>query len=429
MSTRISRTALAAGALSLTLLVTACGGNSGDQSTAAAAASLDSCKPEGVTLVAQYAQQGDKAAKIAKTAMESKYPGLTVELKPAAANTSYDQLTQQIVADTAAGSRPDVAMLGLGQVRFWVDKYQPVPIDTSALRESYDKRFLDIGSVEGTPYVAPFQVSVPVLYTNTAITKAAGIDRAPTTHGELIEDARKIRESNGSAPVQIPRDSIADWVAQAFIQSGGATFVEADGKPGFDTPEGRKSVSVYESLGKEKLQDPIGSADALTMFNTGKLAYMISTPASAAAVQKTVGSAFDWTVTDMPIPDGGAASLPAGGNGWMVLSQDGCKAAYGNELIGLMLDPEVIAASSKTFSYIPVDKQAAATLAADPAASSQLGYSWKYQGTPTPWGGWHGNGTAKANQFMQDMVQRLVGGESVDTVVPETVRRITSAVN
>lgn len=427
MSTRISRTALAAGALSLALLASAC--SNGDDKSTAVAAALDSCKPEGVTLTAQYVQQGDEAAQLAKTALESKYPGLRVDLKLAPANTSYDQLTQQIVADIAAGSRPDVAMVGLGQVRFWVDKYKPVAIDTAALRPTYDKRFLDVGSVNGTAYVAPFQVSIPVLYTNTTITKAAGVDRVPTTHGELIDNARKINKFNGSAPVQTPRDNIADWIAQAFIQSGGATYVDADGKPGFDTPKGHESLALYATLGKEKLQDPIGAADALTMFNTGKVAYMISSPAYAAAVQKTVGSAFDWTVTDMPVPNGGAASLPAGGNGWMVLSQDACKAAYGNEMIGLMLDPAVIAKSSKNFSYIPVDKQAAAELATDPAAATQLGFAWKYQGAPTPWGGWHGSSTAKANQFMQDMVQRMVGGESVDTVVPDTVRRIKSAVN
>lgn len=422
-----TRVAMTAGALSVAVLATACGGSSGDKA-AVAAASLDSCSPDGVTITAQYANQGDEAARQAKTALESKYPGLTVELKAAPANTSYDQLTQQIVADIAAGSRPDVAMVGLNQIRFWVDQYKPVAIDTNSLRETYDHRFLDIGAVDGTPYVAPFQVSVPVLYTNTDLATSAGVDTIPATTSELIANAQKINASNGSAPVQLPRDGIADWPVQALLQSNGAELTDEAGDPAFDTDAGHTALSVYEQLGKDKLQDQISTADALTLFNTGKLAYLIYTPANAANVQKTVGDAFDWTVTAMPVPDGGSPSLPAGGNGWMVLSQDSCKAAYGNELIGAMLDPAVIVKSSKLFSYIPVDTAAAAELAADPAAATQLGYSWTYQGTPTPYGGWHGSTTAKANQFIQDMVQRLVGGEDVDTVVPETVRRIQSAV-
>jgi multiple sugar transport system substrate-binding protein len=420
------RKALLACALSVSVLATACGG-SDDNGEAAEAADISTCDPNGVTITAQYLEQGDTAAQAAKISMEAEFPGLTVNLKKAS-TTGYDQATQQMVADIAAGSRPDVAMIGLGQIRFWVDQYGPQPVDTAALSPTYDQRFLDIGKVDGTPYVAPFQVSVPVLYTNTTMTESVGVTSAPTTTSALLDNARKIKAANGTAPVQLPRDGVADWVAQAMIQSAGATFVEPDGQPGFDTDEGRAGLEIYETLGAEKLEDPVSATDALTMFNTGNLAYMVSSPASAANIQKTVGDKFNWTVTAMPIPDGGEASLPAGGNGWIVLSEDACKASFGNQLISHMLTPEVIAASSKSFSYIPVDKEAVTMLSTDPAAKSQLGYSWTYTGTPTPWGGWHGDATPKVNQFMQDMVQRLIGGEPLDPVLQDTVQRIQSAV-
>jgi multiple sugar transport system substrate-binding protein len=319
-------------------------------------------------------------------------------------------------------------MVGLGQVRFWVDRYQPQPLDTASLSGTYDQRFLEIGAVDGRNFVAPFQVSVPVLYTNTTITKGAGVTDAPTTTSELLDAARQVKAATGAAPVQLPRDGIADWVAQAMIQSGGATFVNPDGTAGFGTPEGERALSVYETLGAEKLQDPISATDATTAFNAGRLAYMVTSPASAASIAKAVNGSFEWTVTDMPVPDGGSASLPAGGNGWMVLSNDPCRAAFANELIADMLDPQVITESSKAYSYIPVDTQAAATLKADPAASTQVGYGWTYTGTPTPWGGWHDDATPRVNQFLQDMVQRMTAGEPAATVVPETVRRIDSAV-
>jgi multiple sugar transport system substrate-binding protein len=407
------------------LALTACGG--GASTGAATAAAVDTCDPAGVTLTVAYAPQGDAAAQSAKATIEAAHPGLTVNLKQSG-TASYDQLTQQIVADIAAGSRPDVAMVGLGQVRFWVDRYQPQPLDTATLAPTYDQRFLEIGAVDGQNFVAPFQVSVPVLYTNTTITQGAGVSAAPATTSELLAAARKVKAATGSAAVSLPRDGIADWVAQAMIQSGGATFVNPDGTAGFGTPEGEQSLSVYETLGAEKLQDPIGATDAMTAFNSGRLAYMVTSPASAVSIGKAVNGAFDWTVTDMPVPDGGAPSLPAGGNGWMVLSDDACRAAFGNELIADMLDPAVITASSKSYSYIPVDTQAAATLKADPAASTQVGYGWTYTGTPTPWGGWHEDATPRVNQFLQDMVQRMTSGEPVATVVPETVRRIDSAV-
>jgi len=407
------------------LLATACGGTS--TAPTAVAADTENCDPAGVTVVATYAPQGDSAAQSAKRELEERHPGLTVELNTSN-TTGYDQLTQQIVADVAAGARPDVIMVGLGQIRFWVDQYRPQPIDPGTLRESYDRRFLSIGEVDGTPYVAPFQVSIPVLYTNTDLSTAAGVSTTPTTVSELLDAARTTKEATGIAPVQLPRDGIADWVAQAYIQSTGATFVEPDGTPGFDTPEGRAGLAVYEALGAEELQDPISFTDATTAFKTGRLPYLISTPAGAANVQQEVGDAFEWTVTDMPVPDGGELSLPAGGNGWMVLSEDPCRAAFGSELINAMLAPDVIVESSKVFSYVPVDREAAAQLAADPAAETQLGYSWTYTGTPTQWGGWHGDATPRVNMVLQDMVQRLTGGETVDAVLPDTIRRIEGAV-
>lgn len=412
----------------MVMLVAACGNANNDPAPAAAVGSTEGCDTNGVTISASFAPQGAEAATIAKATIEKKYSGLKVELN-ASATTSYDELTQQVVADIAAGSRPDVVMVGLGQVRFWVDKYSPAEINPDNLKPSYDRRFLNIGEVNGKPYVAPFQVSMPVLYTNTDMADKAGVPAAPTTSSELLDAARKVKQATGTAPVQLPRNGIADWVAQAYIQSGGASFVNDDGTAGFDSDAGRKALSIYEQLGKDKLIDPVSFTDATTMFSTGKLAYLVSSPANVASVQKAVGDKFDWTVTAMPLPDGGTASLPAGGNGWIVLSQDRCKAAFAGELISAMLDPQVIATSAKTYSYVPVDTEAAKTLAADPAAQTQLGFSWKFQGTLTPWGGWHGDSTPKVNKMIENMIQQLTDGATVEEVVPRTVRQINATVD
>jgi multiple sugar transport system substrate-binding protein len=422
----MSRTRVLLAPLAATvLLASACGGDSGER-RAATAANVADCDPRGVTIAATFTQPGAEAAGAAKTALEAKYRGLSVQLNTSPV-TGYDDLTRQIVADLAAGKDIDVAMVGLGQVRFWVDKYQPRPINTAALRPTYDQRFLDIGTVDGTPYVAPFQVSIPVLYTNTTLTNEAGITKPPATTTELLDDARKVKQDTGSAPVALPRDTIADWVAQAYVQSAGATFVNSDGTAGFDTDAGRRGLSIYSQLGAEQLVAPIPFPDAKAGFAKGNLPYYVDSPASAASLRTQIGDKFTWTVTDLPIPDGGHASLPAGGNGWMVLSRDACKAAFANEMIAAMLDPAAITASLKKFSYIPVDKQAAAQLAADPDVKSQLGYSWTYTGTPTQWGGWHGDATPKVNKILADMVVQLTNGQPVDQVLPTVIRQINGA--
>ncbi|MGW3953232.1 extracellular solute-binding protein [Streptomyces sp. NPDC004752] len=393
----------------------------------ATATALDQCKPSGRTITVAYAQQGETAARRAKAQMEKKFPKLSVELRETNV-TTYDQLTQAVTADIAAGRRPDVAMVGLSQVSYYVDQYKPQPIDTSSLRSTYITRYLAAGTIGGKAYVAPFQLSVPVLYMNKTLAAKAGVTSAPTTTGQLIEAAKKIKAATGTAPVQVPQDSFSDWIVQALVQSAGGAYIKGDGTAGFDTAAGREAISLYQTLGKDGLQDPISVNDARTAFQGGRIAFMIDSPSIAASTKAAVGGKFAWDVSAMPVPSVQKTSLPAGGNGWMVLSQDPCQAAYANEMISLMLDPDVIAASAKQFSYIPVDRAAAKTLAADPAAHTPVGYSWKYEGTPTTWDAWPGTATGRVNQIVQQMVQHIIRGGDTNSEVSTTVRQINAAV-
>jgi hypothetical protein len=51
-------------------------------------------------------------------------------------------------------------------------------------------------------------------------------------------------------------DAIPDWYSQALIQSGGSTFVNANGTAGFNTAKADKALSVYTDLGKDDLETP-----------------------------------------------------------------------------------------------------------------------------------------------------------------------------
>ncbi|RJT87236.1 extracellular solute-binding protein [Cryobacterium melibiosiphilum] len=420
--------AVGAGLLASALFLTGCSATV--ESDPIVQADVSTCDPTGVTITAQYASQGQAGAELGKAALEEKYQGLTVDLRAAPEGTSYDELTQQVVADIAAGSRPDVIMLGLDQLRFWVEKYSPQAIDTDSLRETYNRDYLDVGTVDGTTYVVPFQISVPVLYTNTTLTESAGITELPTTHSEVLENARTIQDETAvSAPIQIPRDNIAWWLVQAFVGSGGGTFVNDDGTAGFDTEEGRAALEIYQTIGEEKLEEPVSWQDSISLFTQGNVAYFFATPAIGATVTSSVGDSFDWTISDMPIPDRGTAKLPAGGNGWMVLSDDACRAAFSNELIGTMLDPEVITTSSLANSYIPVDSAAQAELLQRPESDGPLGYAWRYEGSPVAGSGWDGENLGRTNQYLQDMVQSMVDlGQDVNDVVPDTAARISALV-
>src|SRR5262249_13179655 len=149
--------------------------------------------------------------------------GLNIDATPSSA-TSYDQLTQQVIADRAAGRENNLIVVGLDQVNFWVSTLKPQPLDASKLPSTYDQRFLALGAVNGTNYIAPYQVSFPALFTNTTLTTKAGLDAKtpPKTMSEFASAAAKVKASVNGPSAYLPTDGVADWVAQGVIQSGGA---------------------------------------------------------------------------------------------------------------------------------------------------------------------------------------------------------------
>ncbi|SMH28211.1 carbohydrate ABC transporter substrate-binding protein, CUT1 family [Rathayibacter oskolensis] len=414
---------LAVGALALSsaLLLSACSGSSAasdPDASVAAAAAIDSCDPAATTISAVFGQQATEAMTVAAANLQAEYPGLTIDATPQQ-TTSYDELTKQIVADIAVGKRPDVIMTGLGQLRFWVDTYAPMPIDPSTLPETYQSQFLGAGTVDDTVYLAPAQISAPVLLVNEQLADEAGVDAADiSTLDELVAAAEKVTAVTGSPSVTIPTDGLADWFGQAFVQGSGGTFVNEDGTAGFGDDTGVEALSIWSTLGAEKLELGVGQQDAIAQFAGGNAAFMVTTTSLIATMSTTINGAFDWTPVDLPSVGGEGGALPAGGNGWVVLSEDACQAAFSSALVSELLSTEaVLKASGTAYSYIPVDSAAAAELLASDAATPQLTYAWSYDKDLTPWGGFAGDTTVQVNDTFRSMAQRLAtGADAAETV-------------
>ncbi|MEX2100829.1 MAG: extracellular solute-binding protein [Acidimicrobiia bacterium] len=400
-----------------------------DGGTSAPAADAAECDPDGVTITTAHISVGDSAVETAAAVLEERYPGLAVESGLSSAQ-GYDQLTQQVVADLAAGREIDVVQSGNSQVRFYVDTYKPQPIDVSRLRDSYDQRFLGVGTVEGEVYMAPFQVSIPALYYNRTMMADAGLDpeSPPATYSELFAAAGALADISSAGSIYVITAGAADWIAQSAVESAGGRLIADDGTAAFDTPEGREGLALYAEPAANGWMDPVGIAEGQAAFITGATPLFISSPAGAAAVAAEVGDAFEWGLVPMPIPDGGAPSYPAGGNGWLILTDDPCQAAFASELIAEMLDPAILAESLRTSSYVPVDEEARRRLLEDPTISPQQRVIYSYEGPVTPWGGWRGNSAPAANQILTDMVQQLANGVAVETAVAEAVAAIDEIV-
>lgn len=425
----LTLSALAAGSL----MLTGCSGSGSADPAASVAEATDiaSCTAEGTTLKIAYAEQGQEAVDLATEALAKEYPGLDFELLHLGAAT-YDDMTKTIVADIAVGNRPDVIMSGLGQLRFWVDEYSPAPIEREALADTYQDQFLSAGSVDGTTYLAPAQISAPVLMVNQDLLDAAGAGQAADikSYADWIAAAEKVTKHTGEPSVGIGTNMLANWYSQAFVQGAEGTFINEDGSAGFNDEIGREALGIWSEMRDRGLElGNVDDQDNLTQFYNGKAAFVVYSTSVISTAEDTIDGAFNWVPVDVPTANGKTGAMPAGGNGWVVLSDDSCRAAYSNALVGELLSPNsVVQASGNGYSYIPVDAAAAKELLAQDNVSPQLEFAWSYDAPLSPWGGFSGKVTGQINDIFKTMTQKLQAGEPTDATVEETVQTIDALV-
>ncbi|MFV0632903.1 hypothetical protein [Demequina sp.] len=423
--------ALAAGSLTLAGCSTSTPADTDLDAAIAEAADVTTCVPGEHTLSVVGGSQATDAMAVATAALQEKYPELTIEAEPAA-TSGYAELTQQVVADIAVGKRPDVIMSGLGQLGFWVEEYDAAPIDPSALADTYQDQFLAAGTVDGEVYLAPAQISAPVLLVNQDALDAAGAGQAEdiVDYASWIAAAQKVTEATGAPSVSIASVGLADWYSQAFVQASGGTFVAQDGTAGFDDATGIEALNIWPTMAEQGLElGVLNVQEAIAPFASGEAAFVVATTSMIATLQGMVGEAFALTAVDLPGANGTEGDLPAGGNGWIVLSDDSCEAAYASEYIGLLLGTEaVLKASGTEYSYIPVDSAAAEQLLATEGLSQAVTYAWTYDKALTPWGGFDGTMTAQVNDAINTMAQELQLGAAAEDAVPAAAAAIDAIV-
>ena len=429
------RLSFSLGALAVgSILLSGCAasGSSDPEASVAAAANIADCDPAANTITVTYGQMANEAMAIAVANLQKTYPDLTIDATPPS-TSNYNELTQTIVADIAVGNRPDLIMTGLGQLQFWVDTYSPSPIDTSVLRPTYKTQFLGAGTVDGTVYLATNQISATVLLVNQDALDSADAGEAKDikTLDNLVAAAEKVTADTGRPSVSIPTDGLPEWFSQALIQGSGETYVNADGTAGFGSKKAIEALSIWPTLKNKNLElGVVNNQDAIAQFIGGNAAFLVYTTSTIATIQEGIGDAFDWMPVDLPSVSREEGALPAGGNGWIVLSEDACRAAYSNALIAELLSPEAVSAASGTsYSYIPVDTEAGDALLASDAATKQLTYAWSYDKPLTPWGGFAGKDTMEVFDTVRLMTQRLQSGSDATETVNEAVTNIDKIVS
>lgn len=282
----------------------------------------------------------------------------------------YKGLTQNLQAAIAAGKNPDVVQMGWSYLNYAADnfKYTDLPTlikekapaeDKDFLTKNYLPNVMALAKTEdGRQIGIPYSVSVPVLFYNPEIFKAAGLDPAnpPKSWSEVAAAAKQIKEKTGIVGFFM-QEYADNWAQQALIESNGGQMLKKENgkvKAGFDTPEAAQAYQLLADMVKDGSGLHATNEEGFQAFLSGKLGMVCTTIGKRANFEKS--AKFQVMAAPFPKFDGKALKVPAGGNFLMVFSKDDAKQKAAWEFIKYLESPEALNKWSTGTGYLPPRK-------------------------------------------------------------------------
>ncbi len=208
------------------------------------------------TVSVMYAFTGTQEAAFRKdlNAWASKN-GITIEYQP---STNFQT---QIVANVKANKTPDIACFPQpGILKTLAQQGHVAALSTQTDVDSIQKNipagFLDLGTVNGVVYGAPYSMNVKSLYWYNKLVWADKGYKVPESHDELMALINTIK-GTGAAPIGYGMQSqgatgwpATDWIEDYVLQTSGPEVYDKwiAGEIKFDSPEVRKSMAIYNDV-------------------------------------------------------------------------------------------------------------------------------------------------------------------------------------
>ncbi len=337
-------------------------------------AAAPAARAEKVTLDVLYAQPAFAKfhEPIAQAFMKA-HPD--VEVKFRAPAKDYDEGHQAMLRAAVTNQLPDVYFPGfhlMAELAATLEKRGQI-VDLGPLlaaepaqwrTDNYTDAMIRLGQVRGKQYGMPVNASLPIIYFNADLVKKAGGDPAhiPDTWDGLIALAAKIKASSPGVAgiandVHIWPDT---WMFQAMIgQEGGRVLDESGTKIAFDSPAGRKAMTILRRLVTEGGMPLLEAEGSRQQFIAGQTGIYFQTPARLRVTTDTVGSRFELGTAVFPIDDKAKGGIPTGGCAIVITARDAARQKAAWEYAKFITGPEAQKIIVEITGYLPTNKRAA----------------------------------------------------------------------
>jgi len=233
--------------------------------------------------VAKYSAKTGPYFAEAERAFEAANPGTDIQIEV----VPWDELGQKLAGDIAAGTNPDLAIIGTRWLVDFVKRDVVEPLDgfmTDEFRGRFIEPFLQAAVMDGKTYGLPISASARAMYYNKNLLEKAGIAEPPKTWDELKAAAEKISalgEGVHGFGLQ-GRETETDIYYYYAMWSQGVEILDENGRSSLSSDGAIAAARIYKELidkgGTEPNVTAYARADVERLFKQGKIGMMITAP-------------------------------------------------------------------------------------------------------------------------------------------------------
>lgn len=358
---------------------------------------------------------------------------------------SYDSLHQAVVRDAVTGNLPDIVFTGYHLlpelVRILQNRDQAVDLapfieqegGQAWLEDNFHPSMIGLTTVDGTVYGLPFNASTPIIFYNTELVEAAGgdPDNLPDTWDGWIELAGKIdalgEDITGmSYAVDAWPD---DWLWRALISEQGEPFMNDDGVTvAWDGESGRNALELTLRFMNEGGMEMIEWSQGRQQFAAGLTGFTFQSVNSARSFEELAEGKFTVGTAIYPVANKQSGTLPTGGNGGVITTQDPEIQQAAWEYIKFAASPEGQRLAVLGSGYMPTNQKAMAPeLLGDFYAENP---NWRTSldqiDRATAWMGYPGTNSVEIWRTQRDLIAAVMAG---DLTVEEGLAEMVAETN
>ena len=261
-------------------------------------------------------------------------------IKVAVQQVATDLQANFVTAD-AAGNGPDVVVGAHDWIGNLVQNGSIEPLQLSADQvKAYSEKAVSASTYNGQLYGLPYGMETLALFRNTALapTKPATLDDA------VEEGLAAVKAGKAESALNVPVGDQGDayHMEPLFTSMGGYLFgTKVDGSydpadMGVGKPGSLKAAEKVAQLGKQKvLRTSISGDNSISLFTSGKAAFLVSGPWALADVKK---SGVKYDVQPIPGFAGEKPAAPFMGAQEVMIAQHAKNEAFAQEFVGNFLN-------------------------------------------------------------------------------------------